>query len=271
MSFFLAPKQLTFIPSGAILVYSITTMRFIMKQSILVTAVLATVFQLTGCGTASGPSVSSNGAGIDPGTSAVTPIADQRLAVSEFKKDGVKIIYSLTGNIEAIEVTGYAPSWGGSHNAAREAFRAAELEAKKSLNDFIHRETISSKTSVVMISENLEHAQDNTNNKFATNKAGNQNGNSGTADDLVAVDEEVNKQVADGTIDSKENTAIRNNALKIASKLRTTIVTSNRGILSGLYLKEGSVIDDGKAVKVVMRWDKKNNAGRIEIGRLMAM
>ena len=242
-----------------------------MKQRILVVSIAAIMLQLIGCSSTK-LADNTSGQGIDPGINAVTPIADQRLAVSEFKKDGVKLIYSLTGNIEAIEVTGYAPAWGGSHNAAREAFRAAELEAKKSLNDFIHRETVSSKTSVVMISENLEHAQDNNTNKFATNKAGNgPNGDTGTADDLVAVDEDVNKKVADGTTDSKENTAIRNNALKIASKLRTTIVTTNRGILSGLYLKEGSVIDDGKAVKVVMRWDKKNNAGRIEIGRMMAM
>ena len=59
--------------------------------------------------------------------------------------------------------------------------------------------------------------------------------------------------------------------MKIASKLRTTIITTNKGILSGLFLKEGSVIDDGKAVKVVMRWEKKNNELRLEVGRMMAM
>ena len=119
-----------------------------------------------------------------------------------------------------------------------------------------------------MISENLEHAQDNNSNKFSTNKPTTQ-GNTGTADDLIASDDD--SAVTNGGTDSKENAAIRNNALKIASKLSTTITNSNRGILSGLYLKEGTVIDDGKAVKVVMRWDKKNNAARLEIGKLMAM
>ena len=241
-----------------------------MKQRILILAMAGLVTTLVGCSSAPSNSLSS-GAGIEPGSSATTPIADQRLAVSDFKRDGVKVIYSLGGNVEAIEVTGYAPAWGGSHNAAREAFRAAELEAKKSLNDFIHKETITSKTSVVMISENLEHAQDNNSNKFSSNKPSTQ-GNSGTADDLVAVDDSAaTKAAVEGGTDNTENAAIRNNALKIASKLRTTIVTSNRGILSGLYLKEGSVIDDGKAVKVVMRWDKKNNAARLEIGKMMAM
>ena len=240
-----------------------------MKKRILILAMSGLVSTLIGCG--SSPVKLANGDAINPGTSATTPIADQRLAVSEFKKDGIRLIYSLSGNIESIEITGYAPTWGGSHNSAREAFRVAELEAKKSLNDFLRKETITSTTSVVMISENLEHAQDNHNNKFATNKGSSSEGNTGTADDLVAVDDDTKSKIASGTTDSKENSATRDNAFKIASKLKTTITTSNRGILSGLYLKEGTVIDDGKAVKVVMRWDKKNNAERINIGNLMAM
>jgi hypothetical protein len=240
-----------------------------MKHRILILAMSSILVTLVGC-SSTGNNSTKLSSGVEPGASSRTAIADQRLAVSDFKKNGVKVIYSLSGNIEAIEVTGYAPTWGGSHNAAREAFRVAELEAKKSLNDFIHKETIASKTSVVMISENLEHAQDNNSNNFSSNKPGRTEGNTGTADDLVAADDDarVKAQVSGNT---EENTATRNNAMKIASKLRTTIVTSNRGILSGLYLKEGSVIDDGKAVKVVMRWDKKNNEIRLNVGRMMAM
>jgi len=236
-----------------------------MKYKILVAALFTA--GLAAC--SSTPTSMSSNTGIEPGSSATTPIADQRLAASEFKKQGVKVIYNLFGNLEAIEVTGYAPAWGGSQNAEREAYRAAELEAKKSLVDFIYKDTITTNTSIVMISENLEHAKDNNINKFATNRAGTDK--SADSDELVAVDEDTSKKVAEGSTDSKENTLERNNALKIASKLRTTITSSNRGILSGLYLKEGQIINDGKAVMVVMRWDKKNNATRIEIGKLMAM
>jgi hypothetical protein len=239
-----------------------------MKQRILVVAMSGLVATLIGCSSTKVADVGS-GQGVNPSSSATTPIADQRLAISDFKKDGVRVIYTLTGNLEAIEVTGYAPAWGGSHNSAREAFRVAELEAKKSLNDFINKETISTTTSVSMISENLEHAQDNNANKFSNNKSSAQ-GNTGTADDLVAVDEDVKAKSAEST-NTAENEAIRNNAFKIASKMRTTITNTNRGILSGLYLKEGSMIDDGRAVKVVMRWEKKNNAVRLEVGKMMAM
>jgi len=120
-----------------------------------------------------------------------------------------------------------------------------------------------------MISENLEHAQDNNNNNFSSNKSS-KTGNTGTADDLVAADDDPSvKAAASGN--TEENTATRNAAMKIASKMKTTIINTNQGILSGLYMKEGTVIDEGKAVKVVMRWDTKHNDIRLQIGRMMAM
>lgn len=232
-----------------------------MKQHILATVLATSVLTITGCSSTKTADV-TNGEGVNPGYTATTAIADQRLASSEFKKQGIKVYYSLFGNLEAIEVTGYAAVWGGSMNSARESYRVAELEAKKSLNDFINKESIASNVSVRMISENLEHAQDQNTNKFSSNK--------GSSDELVAVDDETTSSKVSDT-NSAENQAIRNNALKISSKLQTTITNTNRGILGGLYLVEGSVIDDGRAVKVVMRWDKKHNEVRKQIRNLMAM
>lgn len=238
------------------------------SKKIVLTAIAAAVITMSGCSTTGGTnSALSNGGQIDPGSRAGQSIADQRLATSEFKRQGVRVIYTLGGDVEAIEVTGYAPVWGGSQNAARESFRAAELEAKKSLNDFINKETISSTTSVSMISENVEHAQDQKTNSFGTNRA-RQTGSTGTADDLVAVDDQVAKQAATG---QEENTAARNDALKIAQKLNTTITATNRGIIGGLYLVEGKVINGGQNVEVTMRWDKKHNQSRTQIRNLMAI
>jgi hypothetical protein len=231
-----------------------------MKHRILVAAVGLVALQLVGCSSSKNP-LSAGGA-IDPGASAVTPIAEQRLAVSEFKKNGIKISYTLFGDIDSIEVYGYAPVWGNSMNAARESFRMAELEAKKTLNDFINKESIRTTTSVKMISSNLEHAVDKTNNKFKTNRA--------DSEVLVATDDEA-AQASATDLNSRENAAIRNNALKIANRLNTTITVNNSGILGGLYQKESGVIDDGKAVYVVMKWDKKSNAVRPVLRKLMAM
>lgn len=231
-----------------------------MKHRILVVAVSLVALQLIGC---SSTRDSNTVGAIDPGSSATTPIAEQRLAVSEFKKNGIKISYTLFGDIDSIEVYGYAPVWGNSMNAARESFRMAELEAKKTLNDFINKESIRTTTSVKMISLNLEHAQDKTNNKISSNRP--------ESDELVATDQEVSGTANSGEINSRENAAIRNNALKIASRLSTTITVNNQGILGGLYQKESGVIDDGKAVYVVMKWDKKSNSVRPQLRKFMAM
>jgi hypothetical protein len=220
-----------------------------MNKRILIVAMAVSMLTVTGC-SSTGTNLGS-GESIQPGAGANTAIADQRLASSEFKSQGVKVIYNLFGNVEAIEVTGYAAVWGNSINAARESYRIAELEAKKSLSDFINKETISSTTSVRMISNNLEQARDQNTNKFANN--------------LASTDTEVA-----GRSGTEENTAVRNNALRIASQLNTTITTQNRGIIGGLYLKEGTVIDGGRSVKVVMRWDRKHNDSRKQIRNLMA-
>ncbi len=191
-------------------------------------------------------------------------ISEQRLE-NDFKRQGVKVIYSLTGELQAIEVTGYAAVWGNSQTAAREAYRVAELEAKKSLNDFINKEVIATTTSVKMISKNLEKARDNKTNNFSTNR-----GRDTVAG--IAVDEEVeNDAQSKGEVNREENTAVRNDALTIASRVQTTIRIRNQGILGGLYLVEGTVINDGKNVRVVYRWDQKHTGDRITIRNQMAM
>jgi hypothetical protein len=224
-----------------------------MKQRILVTALLAAMLGVVGC--------SSTGTTGSSGP-ATTAIADQRLATSDFKRQGIKISYTLGGDIDSIEVTGYAAVWGSSQNAAREAYRVAELEAKKSLNDFINKETIQSKTSVRMISQNLEQAQDKRNNSSSSNRSG------AGEDQLVAIDEE--PKAENKETNAEDNATVRNDALRIASRVSTTITTQNRGILAGLYLVEGSVINDGKNVQVVYRWDRKSNATRVQLRALMS-
>lgn len=226
-----------------------------MKQRILAVSITALMLGVVGCS-------STGTTSIAPGPQATTGISDQRLATSDFKRQGVKINYTLSGEVDSIEVVGYAPVWGSSQNAAREAFRVAELEAKKSLNDFINKETVTSKVSVRMISQNLEQAKDQKTNAFSSNRGS-------KPDELIALDEDP-KANDNKESNQEENTATRNDALRIASKVSTTITTQNRGILSGLYLVEGVVINDGKNVQVTYRWDRKSNASRQQIRNLMA-
>jgi hypothetical protein len=195
-------------------------------------------------------------------SSSTTPIAEQRLAVSDFKRQGVRVGYTLTGNLEFIEATGYAPVWGSSQNAEQQAYRVAELEAKKALNDFINKENITSSVSVRTIAQNLERAQDVRNNIQTTTR-------SGDPDRLVALDEDAEKPGSTQT-NRDENSALRKDAVSVATRINTTITTQNRGILGGLYLVEGKVINEGKNVQVVYRWDRKSDGTRKQLRNLMS-
>lgn len=234
-----------------------------MKQRIVVTAVASAVLFLSACSSTQPTKVADVERGdlVQPGSNSGQAIAEQRLAISDFKSKGIKLFYDTDGRVEAIEVTGYAAVWGNSMNSAREAYRVAELEAKKSLNDFINKETITSSVSVRMISQNLERASDQNTNRFASNKA--------PSNDLIALDTEATADKGEAT-NQAENTAVRNNALRVASVLNTTITTNNRGILGGLYLKQGRTVDGGRAVEVTMRWDRRHNASRQQLRALMA-
>jgi hypothetical protein len=219
-----------------------------MKNRILTAAALTVALGLTGCGN----NPLKPGGGADPGASSTTAISEQ-VAVNDFTRIGVRIKYKLlTGDLESIEATGYAPVWGNSASAVRESFRVAELEAKKSLNDFINRENITSSTSVKMISHNLEQATDNKKNNFVSNIVK-------STDEFAEVETAVNPNRVNNT---DTNTAVRNDALKIASTVNNTITVKASGILGGLYLVEGKVINSGKNVMATYRWDAKSNAVR---------
>jgi len=224
-----------------------------MKKTHLALAV-ASMVMLSACSSTKIADVGS-GSAVPAGTQQA--ISEQRV-VSDFKRQGVRVIFSTFGSFEGVEATGYAPVWGNSQNAIREAYRVAELEAKKSLNDFINSEQIRSSTSVRMISRNLEKARDNKTNNIATNR---------NRDEVAAITDDA--EVASGDVNTERNTAIRNDALNIASRVSTEISSKSQGILSGLRLVEGEVINDGRNVRVVYRWEQKNEDVRKQIRRMM--
>lgn len=233
-----------------------------MKKRILSATALATLLVMTGCASHNPLNPTAQDGGVQPGASATTAISEQ-VAVNDFTRIGVKVKYKLlTGELESIEATGYAPVWGDSQNAVREAFRVAELEAKKSLNDFINRENITSSTSVKMISKNLEKASNNKKNNFVKNVVL-------ASDEFAEMDAELNSTANNIASTKDDNTTVRTDALRIASTVNNTINIKAQGILGGLYLVEGEVIKGGKNVMATYRWDAKSSATRPAIRALM--
>jgi hypothetical protein len=224
-----------------------------MKKTALYLA-LVTALGLTACSSTKVSDVGS-GTAVPPGTQQA--ISEQR-AASDFKREGVRMIYSLTGNLEAVEAVGYAPVWGNSQNAVQSAYEVAYVMAKDRMSSFLHPETITSKRVVDTISKNLEKARDNKTNKFATNK-----------NNDFAFETSDTEAARAGEINREENTAVRNDALNIASNIRTTVSVQRSGILGGVVFKDGRVINDGRNVQVLVRWDRKDNTQRRVVLREM--
>lgn len=217
-----------------------------MNKSILAVA-LATALGLSACSSTKTADVGTGGT-VNPGPQQA--ISEQR-AASDFKREGVRVIYSFTGNLEAVEAIGYAPVQGNSERAVQSATEAAYVLAKDRMSSFLHPETINSKRFLDTITRNVEKARDNKTNKFATNK--NQDFAFETSDDEAARNGEINRE---------ENTLVRNDAVNIQSNLRKTITIQRSGILGGVVFKEGKIINDGRNVQVTVRWDRKDNAQR---------
>lgn len=214
--------------------------------------VAGAVAVLAGCSSPNYQSNNNPGGMVAPGQQ--TAISEQR-ATEDFKRDGIKIEYTWGGlgsGIKAIEVTGYAPVWGNSSQALESSYKVAELDAKRKLNDFINRENITSSTSITMITRNLEKAQDNKRNNIATNVE--------TSDADVETD--------GGS--SNQNVAIRQDALRIANTLQQNIRTSSRGILGGLRMIDNGVMNNGRTVRVVFRWEKGLTNGIVDVRKSMS-
>lgn len=223
-----------------------------MKKTAISLALLAAL-GLTAC---SSTKVSDVGSGAPVPAGPQQALSEQRLS-NTFKRDGIRVIYTLRGDLEAMESTVYAPVWGNSQNAEDEAVRLAEVMAKDAIKKFIYNETIQSNTSVTMFSRNLEKARDNKTNNFATNRA--------RPSDIDTDEDEVNNDQR-----REENTAVRNDALTLARTMRTTINIRSEGIVGGIYLKEAEVMRGGRFVRAVYRWDTKHQAARTQIRGMMA-
>ena len=176
----------------------------------------------------------------------ITAINAQKLS-SSFKRQGIKIEWEcalgtglfgvtdklcLKGEVKAIEVTGYANSFGNSEALRERAFIAAERDAKARLIRFLN-EGVSTTNFVNTVTKNVEKAQDRIKNRI-------------NADEVV----EMNDQDA-----SKDtNFAVRENTNQVVRTLSESIRNNAEGKLRGAVLKEADIVDR-QTVRAVIRWD----------------
>lgn len=203
-----------------------------MMKKVLLSVAIATA--LTGCGMFN----KDTRTGMTPPSDTTTAVKDQRVA-TDFQDAGVKLYYTMLGDLDRIEVTGVAPAWKGNYTII------AEADAKEKLVKFIHGETVSTDRRVKIIGKALEKAKDNTLNKFKS------------ADGTVSFSEAELSGDSSGTSD--------NTSRRIAERVDNTVVTAvtnivAKGRLTGVRKVREGTRDDGRFYVAVYQWSEKDQA-----------
>lgn len=192
----------------------------------------------------------------------ITPINAQKLSTS-FKRKGIKLEWECSwgtggfgmtdamcvkGNIKAVEVTAYAPSYGNSEVNRENAFRVAELNANRKLIEFLQKD-ITSSTVVKTLSKNVEKANDNIRSKITQNEVS------------------VNDAEADNSTPDT-NVATRTNVNETVRTVAESITTNSQRILKGIQVVDEQIIDR-QTVQVTIRWDKDGRKAVQDLNRYM--
>ena len=221
-----------------------------MKKTLIALCALAIV----GCS-----STNTSNVGIEP--SKVEALKETRLS-TDFTRQGVRVTYTFSGEVEKVEAFGYAYVW-------RDDYRiAAEADAKDKLIKFLRGESVDSNRVTKVISKSIERNLDHTVNKFKT-----VDGTINTTDVDIEKQQDDEKTTAEDGTDKEENTksntATRKASVYSAQLITSTITVQSKGRLSGVIKDRGGVIDDGKVYQVVYLWSPKNQKAARTIVSIM--
>ena len=182
-------------------------------------------------------------------------IGAQKLS-SNFKRQGVKLEWECgwgtgfsdavcsKGDVKAIEVTAYAPSFGNSEANREAAFGVAHDMALVKLNRFISDEVTTSRVMNTLI-KNVEKANDKLKSKISTQE-------------VISVTDD--DPFPDANIASRENT---NEVIRTVTE---SIRTQSSGILRGVRAIDEKIVDR-QTVAVTVRWDKDSEKAVQELRR----
>lgn len=173
---------------------------------------------------------------------------------TDFQDDGVRVSYSLFGELESIEVIGVSESW------KRQRDVIAEHDAKEKLVKFIYGEDFKTNTTTRVIAKSLDIARDAV--------------QSGTAPENIDLTEDDIKQemVTEGDVSSTTDSDV---SKRITQTVENTIVettTDQRsgGRLVGFTKRNQEFREDGKVYVATYRWDKDDEQARVDIIKSMS-
>jgi hypothetical protein len=215
-----------------------------MNKTLLSAAVIAAL-SLTGC-SSNKPGSSTSGGLSQPSDSQVA-VKDTRIS-TEFKDQGIKIHYTMMGNLDRIEVFGVAPAWKGNADVI------AELDAMDRLVKFVHGQSVSTERRTKIMARAIDRARDNTLNRFKTADQG-----------LNFTASELENDTAPLPNLSGDEKSQNNTSRRIADRVENTLtetVTSitAKGRLTGVRKIGDRVLDDGRTYVAIFQWSEKDQS-----------
>lgn len=211
-------------------------------------AVLAMVALIAGCS-------STGNKGLNPPSDATVPVKDMKITTS-FVDEGIKISYTLSGNLESITVIGVSPAWKRNHDII------AEADAMDKLVKFVYGKNVSTDRRVKIISKALDQASDLTLNKFKSNEGTLETNSKSLEEEIVST--------GNGEESQKQNTAKRNARIVDETVVNAVQTITSSGRLVGVRKINEAVKDDGKTYVAYYYWSKKDMAVVKELQREMS-
>lgn len=215
-------------------------------QSKFLAVAVATAF-LAGCSSVSNLNPFSNERDytVAQPSDNTTAVKDQTVGV--VNDEGIKIFYTLLGELDRIEVYGMADAWKGDGQTLE---ILAEADARERLVKYLYDTKTNSSRSVEVIARTLDQARDDALNRVENGLAP----QSVVSFNEEAVEQEVASQPAPKTDNTSRRVAERIEETKVNA---LTKITSG-GALRGMRKIRTEVKNDGKTYVAVYQWSEKD-------------
>ena len=171
-------------------------------------------------------------------------IKDLKLA-TDFTDEGVKVIYTLAGNLKSIEVTGQSEAW------KKNVESLAEADALAKLTKYIYGTDISTNRRVQIIGKSMEKFNDKQLEKEIVSETQNKNFNTSnqSSKKTQSLEDEKNKDL---TSYKREAEVLNNSIIDTVTKI------SSAGKLQGVRKIRDFTKDEGKMYVAVYIWTDKD-------------
>lgn len=193
-----------------------------------------------------------------PGSN-TTAVKDQTVAV--VNDEGIKIYYTLMGNLDRIEVVGMADAWKGDGQTLE---ILAEADAKERLVKYLYDNQVNSNRSIEVTAKTLDKARDDALNRIENGLA---------PQDIVTFDEETVEAEVEGdnraTAPTNDNTSRRVAQRVEETKVSALTQITAGGALRGMRKIRSDVRNSGRTYVAVYQWSEKDQDIANKIRRKM--